>query len=136
MAEFYDLDGKAFRKEVNYSRHEKMAARSSVLSEALYDKICELLPGYGILCEFPCVGISPTLYLDYVILGSVRLAFEADGRQHKEFIPHFHGTRANFARQKINDLTKERWCMVNNVKIIRVSSLEDVSRLAELVDGR
>jgi hypothetical protein len=133
---FYDLNGREHRKEVNYRKHEKVEARSSALSEALYAKIEELLPGYGILCEFPCVGIRPTLFLDFVILGGVRFAFEADGRQHKEFIPHFHGTRANFARQKINDLNKERWCIENNIKLIRVAEMSDVENLAELINER
>jgi hypothetical protein len=135
MAEFYDLDGKAYRKEVNYKKHGKVEARASAISEALYKKICELLPGYGILCEFPCVGLTPTLYLDFVIMGSVRLAFEADGQQHSKFIPHFHGTRSGFARQKINDVSKERWCMANGIKLIRVSSMSEVENLVELIDG-
>jgi len=134
MAEFYDLNGREFRKELNYKKHGKVEARSSALSEALYDKICELLPGYGILCEFPCVGLQPVVFLDFLILGGVRVAFEADGKQHSEFVPHFHGTRANFARQKINDLRKEQWCNTNGIKLIRVASLEDVDNLAEMID--
>jgi len=134
MAEFYDLNGREHRKELNYKKHGKVEARNSALSEALYDKICELLPGYGILCEFPCVGLSPLVFMDFVILSGVRIAFEADGKQHSEFVPHFHGTRANFARQKLNDVRKEQWCMANNIKIIRVASMKDVDNLAEMID--
>ena len=134
MAAFFDLDGREHRKEVNYKKHGKVEARNSALSEALHSKICELLPGYGVLCEFPCVGLSPVVFLDFLILSGVRIAFEADGQQHSKFIPHFHGTRANFARQKINDLRKEQWCDTNNIKLIRVSSISEVDALAELID--
>ena len=112
-----------------------MNARASKLSDALFSKIREVLPGYGILEEFPTVGLSPVLSIDFVILSGIRLAFEADGRQHSEFVPHFHGTRANFARQKLNDVKKEQWCIANNIKLIRVSSIEEVESLAELIDG-
>lgn len=131
---FYDLDGREHRKEVNYRKHEKVAARTSAISEALYSEIERLLPGYGILCEFPCVGLRPTLYLDFAIFSGVRLAFEADGKQHSQYTPHFHGTRGNFARQKMNDVSKERWCLANNIKLIRVANMEDIDNLAESIN--
>jgi hypothetical protein len=132
---FYDLSGREYAKEINYRKHTRMGARASRLSDALFEKISQVLPGYGILEEFPTVGLSPVLSLDFLIMSGIRIAFEADGRQHSEFIPHFHGTRANFAKQKINDLNKDKWCDANNIKLIRVSSMEEVDRLAELIDG-
>lgn len=132
---FFDLDGREYSKELNYRKHARMNARASKLSDALFSKIREVLPGYGVLEEFPTVGLSPVLSIDFVILSGIRLAFEADGRQHSEFVPHFHGTRANFARQKLNDVKKEQWCIANNIKLIRVSSIEEVESLAELIDG-
>ncbi len=135
MAVFYDLDGNEHRKELNYKKYGRSEARSSALSRALYDKIEELIPGYAILEEFPTVGIRPTLYIDFMILSGIRYAFEADGAQHDKFIPHFHGTRANFAKQKMNDVTKERWCQVNDIKLIRVSSMEDIDNLSEAING-
>ena len=135
MASFYDLNGREHRKELNYKKHGRVDARASKLSNALYEKICELLPGYGILEEFPCVGLQPVVFVDFLILGGVRFAFEADGRQHHEFVPHYHGTRAGFARQKLNDLRKEQWCIANDIKLIRVSNNSDIENLAEMING-
>ena len=135
MAIFYDLDGNEHRKELNYKKYGGSEARSSALSRALSDKIKELLPGYAILEEFPTVGLSPTLYIDFMILSGIRFAFEADGQQHDKFVPHFHGTRASFAKQKMNDVSKERWCIANNIKLIRVSSMEDVEKLSGAING-
>ena len=46
------------------------------------------------------------------------IAFEYHGRQHDEFVKHFHGTQAGFARQKFADKRKQRIADLNDVTLI------------------
>jgi len=50
----------------------------------------------------------------------LKIACEYNGRQHYEFLSHWHGTKENFHKQLANDrLTRER-CMKNGVFLIEV----------------
>jgi len=134
---FVDLNGREHAKHIDYRSHTRDESSRSKLAHSLYLKVSELFPGYTVLEEFPCVGLRPVLHLDFLIMGAgLRIAFEADGRQHKKFTPFFHGTRANFARAKINDLNKDKWCLANSITLIRVESEDDIDNLAETINDR
>ena len=47
-----------------------------------------------------------------------RILEEVHGRQHYEFVAHFHKDRWGFSRSKQNDSKKEEWCSINNIKYI------------------
>lgn len=50
----------------------------------------------------------------------LKLALEYNGKQHYEFIPKFHNTRADFFNQKYRDDIKKRLCMENGIDLIEV----------------
>jgi very-short-patch-repair endonuclease len=50
-------------------------------------------------------GRDSTLYVD-IVVKELNLAVECHGRQHFEFVPHFHGSRDNFARARERDAAK------------------------------
>jgi hypothetical protein len=63
--------------------------------------------------------------LDYLELdgysSELGIAFEYDGRQHSEYIPHFHrnGTK-DFMEQQERDYKKEDLCIKNGIMLIRI----------------
>ena len=58
-----------------------------------------------------------TLYADFFIPQG-RLIVEAPGRQHYEYVSHFHKTKASFYKSKGRDKDKIRWCDINDIEIV------------------
>ena len=87
-------------------------ARKILKEEFPYDTILE---------EVPLVGShkpsrKSTLYVDFFI-PSHSLAIEVHGRQHFEFVAHFHGDRKGFRKSKARDRDKENWLQNNNIDL-------------------
>jgi len=132
---FLDSDGNEHSKDLNYAKYKRSRSSRSKLANSLYDKIVEIFPNYDILEEFPCVGLKPILFMDFLILGAgIRMAFEADGTQHKKYTPYFHGSKANFIKAKMNDVRKNEWAEFNNIRIFRVESDKDIDMLLENIN--
>lgn len=51
---------------------------------------------------------------------SLRLGVEVQGRQHYEFVPYFHRTKADFQNQQYRDELKRRMCKDNRIILIEV----------------
>lgn len=50
----------------------------------------------------------------------LRLALEYDGRQHAEYVPHFHKNKQAFRDQVTRDIMKEGMCRKLGITLIRV----------------
>ena len=50
----------------------------------------------------------------------LKIGIEYNGRQHYNFVPHFHATKDAFYNIKYRDDLKQRLCKENNVKLIIV----------------
>ena len=61
------------------------------------------IPGCRLFCDF---------YLPFR-----KVVIECHGRQHYEFVPHFHGNRLGFAQVNVRDQNKRRWCQNNNIRM-------------------
>lgn len=65
------------------------------------------------------------------------IAFEYHGRQHDEFVAHFHGTHAGFDKQKLSDKKKSTIAELNEITLIvlRAKDFTDwtVEELKELI---
>lgn len=57
---------------------------------------------------------SGGLTADFVLLSN-KLVVEVHGRQHYEFVHHFHGTRRGFIEAQIRDRRKRQWCNNNGL---------------------
>lgn len=51
----------------------------------------------------------------------LKLGLEYNGRQHYEFVPHFHKSKVDAQAQMYRDYIKRHLCESNNVKLIEVS---------------
>lgn len=92
-----------------------------------------LYPSYTILEELFLPG-SNGLYLDFFV-SQLSLAIEVHGRQHYEFIQHFHGDKISFIKAQKRDRDKKQWLDLNNITLIELRYDEQDKWLAQLRDG-
>jgi len=67
--------------------------------------------------EFPIVGTR--LSLDFYNANK-KIAVEVQGRQHVKYVEFFHQNRSNFLSQLKRDQNKERFCEINEIKLITI----------------
>jgi len=67
--------------------------------------------------EFPIVGTRLTL--DFYNANK-KIAIEVQGRQHTKYIEFFHQNKINFLNQLKRDQQKERFCELNDIKLLTV----------------
>ena len=91
-------------------------------------KLAELiraLYGPGVLIKEEHV-LDDRLRLDYY-LPFYKIAFEFHGRQHSEFVEHFHGSALEFEASKKRDQKKIEWCASNSVALVTVWDHEELT---------
>tara|TARA_R110000824_G_scaffold143199_1_gene310732 strand:+ start:4440 stop:4847 length:408 start_codon:yes stop_codon:yes gene_type:complete len=59
------------------------------------------------------------LYADFLSL-KAKVIIEVHGRQHYEYVPHFHRTKLAFAKAKLRDQTKIEWAEINEFILIEL----------------
>jgi hypothetical protein len=59
------------------------------------------------------------LRADFLLPGR-RLVIEVHGRQHYEYVSHFHRDRLGFLRHQQRDRDKREWCELNNILYIEL----------------
>lgn len=52
--------------------------------------------------------------------GKLKALVEFDGRQHFEYVSHFHKTTSGFKRQQEWDRRKNSYCLMHNIPLIRI----------------
>lgn len=52
--------------------------------------------------------------------GKFLACLEVDGQQHFQFTPYFHKSKADFRRQLEWDCKKNKFCLLNNIPLIRI----------------
>ena len=85
----------------------------------------QIFPYDTILEEVPLPGShkpsrKSTLFVDFLI-PSHSLAVEVHGRQHFEFVAHFHGNRQGFRKSKARDRDKGNWLYNNDIQLVILS---------------
>jgi hypothetical protein len=74
-----------------------------------------------------CSGISSVLFFDFII-PEAGLAVECQGKQHFQYVGHFHGDEAGFRKSKKHDEIKKEWCEENSIDLIEIRYDEKVCR--------
>lgn len=67
---------------------------------------------------------SDGLSADFVLV-SRSLLVEVHGRQHFEFVPHFHRNKAGFHQALYRDEQKRKWCELNGFRYVELPDDED-----------
>lgn len=113
------LDGRlyAWRLDGRSPRADDTRARSSYHLRAR-QLLAELFPFDRRLEEVPLPG-SGKLSADFVVVGR-QLVVEVHGEQHYEYVQHFHGDPAGFARSLARDSRKREWCDLNRFAYVEL----------------
>lgn len=74
------------------------------------------------------------LYLDFY-LPAKKIAFEVQGRQHTQFVQHFHGTQEGFIASQSRDRRKREWCEENNIRLIELPDKENEDEWYDRIMG-
>jgi hypothetical protein len=75
-----------------------------------------------------------TLPFDFYIK-NLNICIEYDGIQHIQASSFFGGIRA-FKQRKINDEIKNKFCLDNNIKLIRISHKDDIEKILSIEIGK
>jgi hypothetical protein len=97
--------------------------------------ISSIFHSYIVLEEVPLPGSgkrASMLYLDFFI-PNLDIAIEVHGEQHYNFVQFFHKTKVNFLKSQIRDINKEKWCELNNIKLITLKYSEMESWREQIV---
>ncbi len=92
-----------------------------------------LLARQAVKEQFPTIQITEevpikirrgkTLYLDFYV-PLLHTAIEVHGEQHYKYSTLYHSSTSDFLLQKKNDVDKEQWCEINNIKLIVLPHFE------------
>lgn len=83
-------------------------------------------------CLIPLGLKTKHLFLD-IFIPDFNLAIEVDGSQHDEFNTFYHKDKHAFARQQLNDRTKEDWCEINGIVLVRLKEKDGINTWKELI---
>jgi hypothetical protein len=82
---------------------------ASALHRTVYALVRKIFPHYTLLENKPIKvslsGRDQTLYVD-IVIKELNVAIECHGRQHFDFVGHFHGTRSKFSQAVERDQAK------------------------------
>lgn len=91
-------------------------------AKLLREQLVRLFGENSIVEEYHVGG---SLRLDYYVK-PLRIGFEYHGRQHREYVEHFHGNKAGFARSVQRDMMKEEFCEIQGIGLVIVWFDEEV----------
>lgn len=79
---------------------------------------------YMVLEEVKIPGTGRlALYIDFLI-PNLNIAVEVHGRQHYEYVPFFHKTKAGFVDSMRRDALKREWCELNDIELVELKYSE------------
>ena len=105
----------------------------SKLSDKVGFLLKELFPNVRIKEEHYVVYDGHKLFVDFYI-PSYLIAVEVHGRQHDEFVKHFHVDENGWRSHRLRDRRKEEWADVNNITYVVIRERNMPSSRQELLD--
>jgi hypothetical protein len=99
----------------------------SELSDKAYNLLKELFPYNVILKEHYVNYKGNRLFFDFYIK-DLGILFEIQGRQHKEFVEHFHQDRAGFFESKKRDSLKIEYTETNKIPFVEINYDEKINK--------
>lgn len=119
-----DLDGVTKKWKTGGIQSDRASRPTSAPHAQARQLLKEMFPTMIVLEEVSIpIREKQILYADFFV-PLLNILVEVDGRQHFEYCPHYHGSRAGFAKQKKRDAEKQEWADINNIKIIRLADSE------------
>lgn len=121
-----DLDGKQHTLSfAGYNVNGDQKRPRSELHLAARRLLKQAYPLYSVLEEVSIpLKKGSTVFLDF-LLPQLRICVEVNGRQHFEFVQHFHNNMLGFRLQQKADKLKREWLTLNNIRLIDLNYNED-----------
>ena len=99
----------------------------------------QMFAGYSILEEMKLPGsrqshLKSVLFLDFFI-PNLGIGIEVHGKQHYEYVPFFHKTKAKYRQAIKRDSLKEEWCELNNINLIVLKYSDDIEDWREQLES-
>lgn len=104
----------------------------SKLSDHTYKVIKEAFPHHRIMEECYVRYKGQRLFFDFFIK-ELDVFIECQGRQHDEYVEHFHGDREGFLAQKKRDNLKRAYCEECNIYLVEIREELDVEDLRKAI---
>lgn len=89
----------------------------SKIADDVYSSIKVLFPFDTIIPEYYIQYKNNKLFFDFYIK-SLGILIEVQGKQHTEFVRHFHGDKEKFYGQKRRDNLKMEYCENENLTLV------------------
>lgn len=104
--------------------------RGSKDQRILYDFLYELYPGQDVIYEYMLYELNQRIDL---YIPHLAIAIEYHGRQHYEFVPHFHKNIEEFKRAVKMDRQKSEYLYMHGIKLIEIPYNNMVTTKEELL---
>jgi len=99
----------------------------SKLADETYDFLKEIFPHNIILKEHYVRYQNTRLFFDFYIK-DLGILFEVQGRQHDEFVKHFHNDRETFLGAKRRDNLKKEYCGKKDLVLVEIQSKKELCK--------
>ena len=99
----------------------------SKLSDKTYEELKKWFPHFSIYEEHYVRYKGSRLFFDFYIK-EMGVLVEVQGRQHDQFVKHFHADREGFVESKRRDNLKKDYCEKTGKVLIEVRSEEELDR--------
>ncbi len=64
-----------------------------------------------------------------------KIIVEVHGKQHYEYVAHFHESKSNFLESKKRDSRKKEWCYINNIIYIELPTGKENEWERRIIDA-
>lgn len=98
----------------------------------IYDLLVKTFPHLTILKEHYVRYKGQQLFFDFFIK-NCNILIEVQGRQHSEYVGHFHGDKSGFIASKKRDNLKIAYCEENNLTLLAINYNEKIETEADLL---
>lgn len=94
--------------------------RGSKPQKILFDMCCNIYSPHNVIWELQIPELNQRFD---IFIKHIGVAIEYDGRQHSEYVQHFHKDECGYIASIKRDNTKHEWAVDNGISIIRFDDL-------------
>jgi len=99
----------------------------SELADKIYDLLKEIFPHNIIIKEHYVNYKGSRLFFDFYIK-DLNIVFECQGRQHTEFVEHFHQDRDGFFESLKRDNLKKEYTEIDKIPFVIIEYNENINK--------
>ena len=107
----------------------KIDQRGSKDQQTIYNYLSEIYPSFDIIYEYALYEVNQRID---IYIPNLALAIEYHGRQHYDFIEHFHKTIEGFKEAQKMDQKKREYLLLHGVKLVEIPYNKMVANKEEL----